>query len=78
MENSKFTVGDLVKVRFYDVSKITVADPYPPVETGRGVITSVDLDYVRERDNKPLYLYEVALTTGESVSLKRGSLSAVS
>ena len=77
MENSEFTVGDLVKVSFYDVSKMGLASFWVP-ETGRGVITSVDLDYVRERDNKPLYLYEVALTTGESVSLKRGSLSAVS
>ena len=78
MENSKFTVGDLVDVIFYRDDLITVADPYPPADTGKGAITSIDLDYIRERDNKPLYLYEVALTTGESVWLKRSSLTAVS
>lgn len=81
MENSKFTVGDLVDVRFYWRSQdcITIDDiANPKYETGKGAITSIDLDYIRERDNKPLYLYEVALTTGESVWLKRSSLTAVS
>ena len=78
MENSKFTVGDLVDVRFYRDDLITVADPYPPADTGRGVIISIDLDYIRERDNKPMYCYEVALTSGDCVGLKRSSLTAVS
>jgi hypothetical protein len=72
-----FTVGDLVEVRFYRDDLITVTDPYPPSDTGRGIITSIDLDYIRERDNKPLYLYEVVLTSGEVVPLRRNSLTAI-